>query len=97
MDKLRKTMQKEITKTTVKLAKMDLQDGQPVAVPLPDETLLGNVSLENAQKQMSKKHQGATVFSVEPDTVVYEMSVEDFIKYATIKQVQAVTDLSDQA
>lgn len=97
MNKLRKMMQKEITKTNVKLAKMDLQDGQPVAIPLPDETLLGNVSLEKAQKEMSKKHQGATVFSVEPDTVTYEMSVEDFIKHATIKEVQAVADLPDQA
>jgi hypothetical protein len=83
----RKMMTKEITSTTVKLAKMEMVDGKPQAVTLPDEILLGNVSLESAQKQISKKHgAGVTVFEVVADTQVYEMEVAEFIKAASLKQ-----------
>ena len=34
----RKYITREITKTTVKVAKMEVKDGNPVAVPLEDET-----------------------------------------------------------
>lgn len=79
-------MTKEVTKTTVKIAKMELVDGSPQAIQMEDEVLLGNVSLEKAQKEVSKKHgNNVTVFGVEADTVVYEMPVEDFISYATVK------------
>lgn len=89
---MRKMMTKEVTKTTVKLAKMEVVDGVPTAVALPDETLLGNVSLEKAQKEVNKKYgQPVTVFSVEPDTTIYELPVEEFIQIATVK-----TDSSEQ-
>jgi hypothetical protein len=83
---MRKLMTKEVTTTTVQLAKMEMVDGSPVAVALPQETLLGNVSLEKAQKEMSKKFgAGVTVFQVVPNSFTYEMPVEDFVKVATIK------------
>lgn len=80
-------MTKEVTKTTVKLAKMEVVDGIPQAVSLPDEILLGNVSMEKAQKEMNKKFgEPVTVFSVEPDTTIYELPVEEFIEIARIKE-----------
>jgi hypothetical protein len=83
---MRKLMTKEVTTTLVKVAKMEMVDGQPKAVQMPDEILLGNVSLEKSQKAISKKlGAGATVFEVIPETKVYEMAVEDFIKVATLK------------
>jgi len=83
---MRKMMTKEVTTTTVKVAKMEMVDGQPNAVALPDEVILGNVSLEKAQKFVNKKHgAGATVFQVEANTNVYEMPVEEFVKVATLK------------
>lgn len=79
-------MTKEVTKTTVKVAKMEMVEGNPQAVTLPDEILLGNVSLEKAQKDVNKKYgHPVTVFGVEADTTIYEMPVEEFIKYASIK------------
>jgi hypothetical protein len=82
----RKTMTKEVTSTTVKVAKMVMVEGSPKAETLPDEILIGNVTLENAQKHVSKKMgAGVTVFAVEPKTDVYEMSVEEFIKVATLR------------
>jgi hypothetical protein len=88
---MRKMMTKEVTTTKVKVAKMEMVEGMPKAVELPEETLLGNLSLEQAQKAILKKHgQGATVFQVEANTIVYEMPVEEFIELATVKEpVQA--------
>jgi hypothetical protein len=84
---MRKMLTKEVTTTKVKLAKMEMVDGMPQAKELPEETLLGSLSMEQAQKAMSKKHgQGATVFFVEPNTVVYEMPVEEFIEIAKVKE-----------
>lgn len=98
---MRKMMTKEVTKTTVKVAKMNFVDGLPVAETLPNEILLGNVSLESAQKQLAKKYEHpVTVFGVEPDTTVYELSVEDFLAIAKVKEdvkeEQLEADLPEQ-
>jgi hypothetical protein len=91
---MRKLMTKEVTTTTLKLAKMQMVEGQPVATALEDEILLGNVSIEKAQGFATKKHgTGVTVFEVVADTKVYEMSVEDFIKHATVKEEQIEASL----
>lgn len=84
---MRKIMTKEITKTKVRVAKMKVVDGQPQLENLPDETLLGNVSMEHAQKLMKKKHgESVTIFGLEADTNVYQMPVEEFLQLATIKE-----------
>jgi hypothetical protein len=87
---MRKMMSKEVTTTTIKLAQLTMVDGQPQAVTMPDEVVIGNVSLEKAQQIVNKKHgAGTTVFSIEADTKTYEMSVEEFIKVASLKEVEA--------
>jgi hypothetical protein len=86
---MRKIMTKEVTTTKVKLAKMKMVEGTPTAIAMEDELLIGNVSLEKAQSLAVKKHgTGVTVFEVVADTKVYEMSVEDFIKHASLKEEQ---------
>ncbi|HSW76033.1 MAG TPA: hypothetical protein VLG50_03250 [Candidatus Saccharimonadales bacterium] len=83
---MRKMMTKEVTKTTVKLAKMEVVDGIPSAKVLEDKILLGNVAHETAQKLVTKElGQGVTVLSVQADTVTYELPVEKFLEVATIK------------
>lgn len=96
---MRKTMLKEVTKTTVTVARIVKgEDGQPVMEQLPTQVLIGNVSLEKAQKEVNKGLTiPVTVFAVEPSTEVYEMAVEDFIKYASLKveppvQTEIVTE-----
>lgn len=84
---MRKKMTKQVTKTTVKMAKMIVKNGEPMAVTIPDEVLMGNVTQQSAQTIMNKKHgNGITVLSVQADTNTYEMKVSEFIKYATIKE-----------
>ena len=84
-------MTKEVTSTTVKLAKIDMVEGQPQAIELEPMILLGNVNEERAQKLVAKKHgTGVTVLSVEADTKVYEMEVAEFIQIARLKEVDQV-------
>lgn len=87
----RKMMTKEVTSTTVKIAGMEIVEGQPVAKPLDNVVLIGNRTLESAQKEVNKlfKGQNVTVFNVQAETTTYEMSVEDFIQVAHVKVKQA--------
>jgi len=53
--------------------------------------MLGNVSLEKAQKEMNRLiGHNVTVFNVQPETVTYELAVEDFINVASVKVDQSV-------
>lgn len=84
---MRKTMTREVTKTTIKVAKLEMVDGEVKTVVLPDETKIGNIKLERAQRMMNKQYgEPVTVLQVIPETVVYEMPIETFIEHATIKE-----------
>lgn len=79
----RKTMTKEVTHTTIKLSKVSVVEGTPQLEEMEDEVLIGNVTLEKAQKEITKKHgEGVTVYGVHPTTEKYQMKVEDFIANA---------------
>ena len=65
---------------------MELIDNTPTATELPNERLLGTISLEKAQKLMNKYDKHITVFEVENITEVYEMDINLFIKTATLKE-----------
>ena len=84
----RKMMTKEVTTTTVKLGKIEMVEGTPNVVMLPEEKINRNITLEKAQKLMNKKHGVVTVFEVVPETQVYEMDVMEFIKVATLKDTE---------
>lgn len=91
-------MQREVTSTIVKVAKMEVVEGEPTVSKLADETLVGNVDLEKAQRVMTRKlGSGVTVLSVEPQTEVYELSVEDFLAIAKVKvKKEAPADSPEQ-
>ena len=82
---MRKNMTKEVTSTLVKVAKIDMIEGQPTAVELEPIILLGNIDLEKAQKLVAKSHgAGVTVLSVNPETKVYRAPVTEFLKIAEL-------------
>lgn len=84
---MRRMMTREVTKTTIKVAKLEMVDGEVKTIVLPDETVIGNIRLERAQRMMNKKYgEPVTVLQVIPETIVYEMPVETFIEHATIKE-----------
>jgi len=80
---MRKTLTREVTHTTVKLARMNIVDGKPEVEEMEDLVLIGNVNKEKAQRQVTKEFgHGATVLEVKPDTKKYKMAVEKFIELA---------------
>lgn len=83
---MRRMMTREVTKTTIKVAKLEMVDGEVKTVVLPDKTLIGNIRLERAQRIMNKEYgEPVTVLQVLPETITYEMPVETFIENATVK------------
>jgi uncharacterized protein (DUF2164 family) len=83
-----KMMQREVTSTKVEFAKLTVVEGQP-EVTKDSSILVGNVDAEKALKILTKEMgSGLTILSTEVETQVYEMSVEDFISFATIKEVK---------
>lgn len=93
----RKMMTKEVTKTVVKIGTIKVdENGVPVMETLPEVILIGNVTMEKAQKAVNKKYDHpVTVFAVEAETEVYEMAVADFIKYAQLK-VEGSEETTDE-
>jgi hypothetical protein len=85
----RKMMQREVTTTFVKVAMIEVVDGEPKMKELPEEELVGNVSMEFAQRKLNKKYgQPVTIIELFADTKVYEMPLEDFIQHAKVKEEQ---------
>jgi hypothetical protein len=94
---MRKTMSKEITTTTLKLGKINVVEGVPVVEQLPDETLLGEPNERNIGKHIYKKYgSGVTIYHKEVKKLMYEMDVEDFIKYATLKGKEEMVSETNQ-
>lgn len=84
---MRKLMTKEVTMTIIKLAKMNPTPEGITTETLPDEMLLGSVSLSKCQKHINKKYKNhlINIYHTEVITKTYEMEVEEFIKIARIK------------
>jgi len=82
---MKKVMQKEVTQTTIKMARIEVIDGETQLVQLPEAIQLGNISKERAQKWATREQgQGVTVTHVEPNTLRYEMDVLEFIELARL-------------
>lgn len=84
---MRKTMTKEITITTCKIAVLELVKGQPVVHELGEATFLGEYTETKLRKEASKRQgKDVAVYNIDVITKTYEMSVEEFMKYATPKE-----------
>lgn len=82
---VRHFINREITTTKVTAAKMSMVDGMVTTEQLEDVILIGNVSLEKANKEVKKLHgEGATAFTVEPNTHKYRIATDVFVKHAEI-------------
>lgn len=83
---VRTKMRKEVTHTVVNAKRVIVdENGNTRAEDLPEETLLGNRSKEQAQRIMQKKHgKDVVVFRVQANTNTYEMEVEKFISLADL-------------
>lgn len=83
----RLTMTREITKTTIKLVKIEYKEDKPVMIELPDLVMIGNIRHDRAVREVKKLYPNEVVHvvKVQPDTQVYEMAVEEFLKHAKLR------------
>lgn len=81
---MRKTIERTIIETTVKSGKVSFVKGQPVVTSEATDVFDGTLSDEKALKEVQKLH-GSTAVVIEKteENNRYEISVEDFKKYAT--------------
>lgn len=82
---MRKTIVRSITETTVKSAVITFVKGQPIAKENKPIVVNGVIGEDKALKEVRKAY-GETAYVTEINSIdnVYEISVEDFIKYAKI-------------
>ncbi len=81
---MRKTIERTITATTIESANVTFEKGKPVIKNNEPLTVNGNITEDKALKEVRKAYgEMAQVTSLAVIDDRYEISVEDFIKYAT--------------
>lgn len=81
---MRKTIERTITATTIESANVVFEKGVPKVTPNKPITVNGNIAEDKALKEVRKAYgEMAQVTSINVVDDRYEISVEDFIKYAT--------------
>jgi hypothetical protein len=80
----RKTIIRTITATTIKSANMGFVKGLPVVTENKDIVVNGTIEESKALKEIRKTYgENAQIVEITAIDAVYEITVEDFIKYAT--------------
>lgn len=80
---MRKTIVRAITSSTIKSANVAFVEGKPVITENAPLTVMGSIKPEKAIKEVRKTYgESAQIAAIETADSFYEISVEDFIKYA---------------
>lgn len=80
---MRTTITRTLATSEVTGFKVRVTDGTPSVETLPTITIAGKAKEKDALKALKKAYgDGVTVGSIKIDESVYEISVDDFIKYA---------------
>lgn len=81
---IRTKITRTLQTTKIKGYKISMVDGKPVIEDLEEIAVCGMLTDDEALKQLGKVYgKSATVGNITYDEAVYEISVEDFLKYAT--------------
>lgn len=83
---MRKTICRTMSTSTINAFKLEVVDGKPEAKALDPITIMGKAKEKDALKALKEVHgdkQGITIGSIEVSEDTYEISVDDFLKYAT--------------
>lgn len=80
-----KTFKKKIVFSSIIGFVVNIENGQPVSMPLENEIVFTKLDIEKAKKLLQKKYPEKTILveSVEQHEKEYEMTYDDFMKYAT--------------
>lgn len=83
---MRNSITRTIFTSDIHAFQLVMKDGKPVPEALPVLTIPGKASVRDAEKALRKRYGRTAAFTISQIEVyenVYEISVEDFIKYAT--------------
>lgn len=94
---MRKTIERSITVTRIYFSKIVVESGEVTAIPMASIEVTGRINNEKALKVIKETHGKDAQFVVrelEEKEERYEISVEDFMKYAT--KVEAEPQPADE-
>ena len=83
---MRTTICRTLATSTIKIFKIKMVDNTPTIENLPDLIVSGKVTEKDAFKILREKYgknHSITIGSIDVEENTYEISVEDFLKYAT--------------
>lgn len=83
---MRKTITRTMCTSTVHAYTLSIVDGKPVAKELEPVVVMGKAKEKDALKVLKDKYGSTTAITVgkiQVEESTYEISVEDFVKYAT--------------
>lgn len=83
---MRNTITRTMATSEIHAYSLTMKEGKPEVVELPVLTMSGKATVKDAEKALRKVHGKDTPITVSKIDVredVYEISVEDFLKYAT--------------
>lgn len=89
---MRKTICRTMATSTITAFTVEMQNGQPVAKALDPVVVMGKAKEKDALKAIKDAHgtSAVTIGEIKVEEATYEISVDDFMKYA--KRVDKATE-----
>ena len=82
---MRNTITRTMATSTIHAYRLTMKEGKPEVESLDTLTISGKATIKDAEKALRKlygKNEPITVSKIDVDEDVYEISVDDFMKYA---------------
>lgn len=95
---MRNTITRTLATSEITGYTLEIVDGKPQVKELEKITIAGKAKEKDALKALKKVYgdvKGLTVGSIETSEAVYEISVEDFVKYATKKDSEPSEEVAE--
>ena len=93
---MRTTITRTLATSKITGYKVDVKDGVPSVVTMPILTIAGKAKEKDALKALKNAYgEGVTVGEIKVEENVYEISVDDFVKYATKKGSEPSENVSE--
>ncbi len=92
---MRATIARKLIETTIEAHSIKVVDGEPKLVELPPLTLYGNFNRKEALRELKRVHGKAEAITISKITSVtkqYEISVDEFVKYAKVVEAEEKTN-----
>ena len=92
---MRNTITRTMSTSTINAFKLSIVDGKPVVENLDPVVISGKAKEKDALKVLKKQFgdiSGITIGSIDVSENTYEISVEDFLKYATKVEKETVKE-----